>query len=480
MRNSTTKGNKDNKLIYGQYNTPITTSNELINEIEIIDNNFADYVFFEPSFGSGNIIESVFKKYNFNKIIGYEIDEKYNNVIKNYNNNELVNLEIKNFYDSNIFTEVKNLIVFGNPPYRTPAYSLENRRETIVCLKKKYGIKGIKEEAVFFILKTIDIIPEGTNIFYILPKTIFQNPTKHFKTFHNIFKTFSKIVSIKDISNLFENVDQDLVLVHFIKQNHASNDYEIKFNGENISLNKFIRGEDVYTYYDIFKKTNLGSVPAESIFLSCKGESVENFMNRISYLFSDDTIVDTNNVVELLSYQGEPHLSDLKKAKKEKIEKILQYILEIKNSTLDKNIFSEISNFKSILHRKEIRYYFRHEKLKSFSFVYLINPNPGKSFYFTGNPTKISTDYFGFTDYDCNRNSSPGAVRTVLLDDIENNITDSFKLFWEKNSSQPLNRVADYLLEISKSEWWKKRKLELNKQYFSIPKKIIIDSYKLI
>jgi hypothetical protein len=479
MRNSTTKGNKDNKLIYGQYNTPIKTSNELINEIEIIDNNFVDYTFFEPSFGSGNIIESVLTKYNFNKIIGYEIDDKYNNVIQKYNNNELVNLKIKNFYDSDIFTDLENLIVFGNPPYRTPAYSLENRKETIIYLKKKYGIKGIKEEAVFFILKTIDIVPEGTNVFYILPKTIFQNPTNHFKTFHNIFRTFSKIISIKDISNLFENVDQDLVLVHFTKENHQLNDYEINFNTENVSLNKFIKGEDVFSYYDIFKKTHLGSVPAESIFLSCKGESKEEFMNRISILFSANTMVDNTNIVELLSYQGEPHLSDLKKRKKEKIQKILDYVLEIKNSNLDKNIFLDISNYKSILHRKEVRYYFRHENLKSFSFVYLINPNPGKSFYFTGNPTKISTDYFGFTDYDCNRNSSPGAIRTVLLDNIENNITDDFKIFWEKNSSQPLNKITDYLLEVSKSDWWKTRKSNLNKQYFSIPKKIIINSYKI-
>lgn len=479
MKNSTTKGTKDNKLIYGQYNTPIKTSNELINEIEIIDNDFTDYVFFEPSFGSANIIESVLSKYNFNKIMGYEIDEKYGNVIQKYNDNELVSLEIKNFYDSDPIIETKKIIVFGNPPYRTPAYSLENRRDVILYLKKKYGIKGIKEEAVFFMLKTIDIVPEGTNIFYILPKTIFQNPTKHFKTFHNIFKTSSKIISIKDISNLFENVDQDLVLVHFIKETHSLNDYEINFNGKNVLFNKFIKGEDVYSYYDIFKKTHLGSVPAESIFLSCKGESKEEFMGRISILFSEDTIVDNSNVVELLSYQGEPHLSDLKKGKKEKIQKILQYISEIKNSKLDKNIFLDITNYKSILHRKEIRYYFRHEKLKSFSFVYLINPNPGKSFYFTGNPTKISTDYFGFTEYDCNRNSSPGAIRTVLLNNIENNITDNFKLFWEKNSSQPLNKIADYLLEVSKSDWWKKRKLELNKQYFSIPKKIIIDSYKI-
>jgi hypothetical protein len=477
MKNSTLKGTASDKVLLGQYNTPKQTVELLIKHIESISDNFENCTFLEPSFGCGNIIEVIKEKYNFNKIIGFEIDPTYDSIIQKFDDSN-VDLNIKNFYDVETLNIDNCVVVFGNPPYRTPAQSLNNRKEEIKRIKEKYKIGAIKEEAIFFILKTIDLISEGSHVFYILPITILQNPTKAFKSFQNVFRRDAKILEVYDVKNEFPNVDQDLVLLHFVKKTHDTLDYTFKFNDDNKELSKFITEEDVFSYHQIFKKTYLGSVPCESIFLSCKGEPKEHFIVRIKNIFSTNTIVTEDNVIELLSFNGKPHLTALQKNNPDKKKTVTKNINTIKNSNIDLNIFNNESNYKEILHRKEVRYYFRHESLKSFDFIYILNTNTDPSFYFTGNPTKISTDYFGFTDYDCNRNSSPGSIRTIPIENIEENIKDEFKKFWVENSTKPITEILNYLLDVSKSDWWKSRKIKLNKQYFSVPKNILFDKYK--
>jgi hypothetical protein len=474
MKNSVSKNTANKKQLLGQYNTPKQTITELFELIGKID--YKKYDFIEPSFGSGNIINYVKENFEFDRVYGFELDCDYEFVIQDLSDNR-THLEIKNFYDVNLKNNEKPLLYFGNPPYRTPNESSKTHSEIIKGLKKKYSIGSIKEEAVFFILHTIDISPKQSEVYYILPKTIFQNPTRAFEGFKNVFRNNVTIKSICDIKNFFENVDQDLVLCHFICEPPKNNNYYITYNNTDVLLNDIWKDE-VFTYNDIFKKTYLGSVPAESIFLSCKNESLESFNERMENIFNEEMIVNEDNLISLLSYEGEPHLGELKKNNTSKIKTVVSYINEIKNNeNQPKNIFSDISNYKTIKHRQEIRYYFRHETLKKYKFVYLINSNPGESFYFTGNPTKISTDYFGFTDYDVNRNSSPGALRTVPLNGIEDNIKDEFKDFWIKNTKRPLTDLFDYLLFVSKSKWWVDRKKRLNKQYFCVPKNEILDGF---
>jgi hypothetical protein len=475
MKNSVSKNTANKKQLLGQYNTPENTVLELFKTIKNID--FNQYKFIEPSFGSGNIIKYVKENCNFKHIYGYEIDGNYEYLIDELGS-ENVTLKISNFYDITYEDEKEPLFYFGNPPYRTPNQSSKTHPEVIKKLKNKFLIGAIKEEALFFILQTIDISPLGSHIFYILPKTIFQNPTKAFNSFRNIFNNHVTLKSIIDIDNLFDNVDQDLVLCHLVCEKPQNKNYIVSYNEENVNLND-IWYDDVFTYNDIFKKTHLGSVPAESIFLSCYDETLEQFKTRIEHIFNENTIVNEENLVELLSHNGLPHLGELKKQNKEKIKTILNYILEIKEDlTIDKNIFSDIQNYKTINHRTEIRYYFRHERLKKCGFVYILNPNPQPSFYFTGNPTKISTDYFGFTEYDVNRNSSPGALRTIPIDNVQNNITDKFINFWVENTDRPISDIFEYLLKVSKSQWWIQRKKRLNKQYFCIPKYIIVEDFQ--
>jgi hypothetical protein len=186
-------------------------------------------------------------------------------------------------------------------------------------------------------------------------------------------------------------------------------------------------------------------------------------MERICSMFFEET--NLNNLKDKLSYNNSYHLS---KIDDKKLAIILSYVNEIKDS-YDLSIFQNIDNYKRIKHRNEWRFYFRHESIKKVSFVYLINSNPGESFYFTSNPTSISTDYYGYTDYDANRNSSPGSIRTIPLAGIEDNLTDEFKKYWYENTEMPIDMIYEYMIFIYKSDWYKNIKKTYSKFYFGVP-----------
>ena len=180
-----------------------------------------------------------------------------------------------------------------------------------------------------------------------------------------------------------------------------------------------------------------------------------------------------------MQFNGKFHLKVFSAPKdsatvKDKLKKILSYVHNIQDKDNILQDFLNISNYKEINVRKGIRYYFRCEKLKkNKNFVYELNPNPCRSFYFTGNPSHSSTDYFGFCDYDCNRNVSPGANRTVPVDGIEHNLTDSFVSWWQANTNEPLSEVTSYIMFVAKTSWYKDMKRKNKRFYFAIPTKFI-------
>jgi len=137
---------------------------------------------------------------------------------------------------------------------------------------------------------------------------------------------------------------------------------------------------------------------------------------------------------------------------------------------LDVRMFENDVYYKGIAHRNDIRYYFRHNSLKNLGFVYIINPKPCPSFYYPGNPTKTSTDYFGYCEYDCNRNSSPGANRTIPKKDIIQNITPEFLKYWQENTDAPITDIFKYILYVSQSVWYKEYKKKYQRFYFGLPK----------
>lgn len=462
MRKSVNKDNSSKEELLGQYNTKKEGTDLVVSSIKINQKT----LFIEPSFGTGNFIQSIKNKFKDSQILGIEIDKEVYDC-SSFEDVELLNM---NFYDfKKIEYDFEKIIFVGNPPYRTPALSLNDRPKEIKRLKKKYSITGVKEECVYFIMKTFDIIlntGKPGEIIYILPKTIFENPTTAFRSFYDFVK--DKIVSIDDISiNYFENVSQDLVVARFSTEHKKET---IKYNGEDVDSSEFLGGEtDSIPYMDIFKKTYLGSVPAESFLFSCDGESKESFCERLNSIFFEET--NEENIIQKLSYNGSYHLSNIDEKKK---TIIISYINEIKEG-FDLEIFKDISNYKPIKHRTSTRFYFRHESLKKVSFVYIINTKPCESFYFTCNPTKISTDYYGFTEYDANRNSSPGGIRTVPIEGLEDNLKDGFKKHWKENTDLGFERIFDYLIHVYNSDWYKAKKKKYGKFYFGVPLEFLSD-----
>jgi len=441
---------KDLKVIknqLGQFMTPDQISQDIVDK--------SDYkgTVIEPSFGRGSFLNKLEDKYT--NVIGIEYDEdlfkQYKGSAKKFN---------QSFYTFNLDNVTSEEVTFsGNPPYRTPAYSLTSEDKTRVKeLIRKYDLGGVKEEAVFFLAHTIDIIIQSNKkglIEYILPKTIFENTSKAFTRVRTFLKTYAPVTEINDIQETYTDVAQPLVIAKF----------SVNANG-GTNLTDSMVLDDIITHWKIFKKTYLGSVPCESLFLSIRNEPLESFKERLCNIF-----IKNLDIKEHLKYNGQYHLRVLNKDNPEaKFEILQKYVDEIK-SIFNVHEFEQSDFYKTIQHRNEQRFYFRHPRLTKVSFIYIINSNPGKSFYFPGNPTKTSTDYFGFCDYDCNRNSSPGANRTVLTDNVEDNITERFKTYWKANTNEPLSRIFDYIIYISKSNQYKEYKSKHQRFYFGLPNK---------
>lgn len=475
------KNIQNKKFVLGQFFTAPYICKEIVDRID-----FSGALIVEPSFGSGNFLDAL--KDLPNEKIGIELDDE---IYTTKYDNETTKTFNKNFYDWTIKTD-KKLIFIGNPPYRTPAYSLSTHKDFVLGLTKKYGCLGIREEAVFFILHTIDIIRKNNvdgEIHYILPTSLLKNNSKFFTAFKKFLRDeciFLEIHSIKGTE--FEGVSQDLICLslqvpHISKnsdlplfENKKTPQQVVKVDGVDVSLNEYLclEDSDYIPFQKIFKQTYLGSVPCESLLMSVEGESKEHFKERLCSIISSVNITE-EELYSKLQYNNKFHLKVLNGDKdnpaiKSKIKIILSYVQNIqeKENILDE--FNNIENYKEINGRNNILYYFRCEKLKkNKNFVYELNPNPCKSFYFTGNPSHSSTDYFGFCDYDINRNVSPGANRTVPIINIENNLTDTFKEWWKTNTDEPFSEIFNYIIYVSKTPWYKERKQNNKRFYFGIP-----------
>lgn len=465
------KNIQNKRFVLGQYFTPPSICEKIISKIK-----FKDAVVVEPSFGSGNFVKALAKR-NLD-IIGVELDkEVYDPILcANCPNVKLLN---KDFYDFTLDSN-KKIIFVGNPPYRTPAYSLTTHKIFISNITKKYNVLGIREEVVFFILHSIDIILSSQcgigEIHYIVPQALLKNNSKFFQNFKLFLKNVCEFMNIMSIRGKeFENVAQDLICLSLRVGPHK-NQKEVVVDGTKCNLDEYLCLEegDVIPFQKIFKQTYLGSVPCESVLMSISGESKEHFKNRLCKIISTEKL-SRENLYNLLQFEGRFHLKIFEKpysdpAVQEKLSIILSYIKNMKEKDGILTDFEDLDNYKKINGRKDVRYYFRCLRLKERkNFVYELNPNPCRSFYFTGNPSSNSTDYFGYCEYDVNRNVSPGANRTVPVDGVEDNLTDLFKKWWRHHTKEPYSAVFDYIQYVSTTEWYKKRKSTHKRFYFSIP-----------
>lgn len=470
------KNIQSKKYQLGQFFTPVDLVGEILDGLEIDSD-----ILIEPSFGGCGFIEPMIEKYSDKRLIGIELDKEwFDKGVERFPDLELIN---SNFYDieSELSFDCKKVSFVGNVPFRSPAYSLTTHKKYVKKLAHKYGVTGIREEAVFFIIKTADImISNGYEggIHYIIPKSLITNDSKFYTKFKQFLKKYFKIVSVSDVDpKRFENVAQGLIMLSMIKGGDDTN-YNVKHNGVEEPVNDVMQltSPDI-PFQNIFKRTNLGSVPAESFLLSSTGETAEEFKNRLVKIFSKPTSI--ISLKEDLKHNDKYNLKILSSNDQTKVDaklkQIADYIADIRKNVTDLSIFSDIKNYKPIQHRKETRFYFRHTALKKCNFVYELNPNPCPSFYFTSNPSDGSTDYFGYCSNDITRNSSPGCCRTIPLENVESNLTDEFKQYWVDNAGAdvPYILVFSYIKFISESKWYREQKKARRRFYFCIPKTFV-------
>lgn len=457
----------------GQFFTPVSLATDLLDKTYIDTD-----VIIEPSFGDGSsFLTLLHNKYPDKTIIGLELDEKCFTKAPELNNCTLFN---QNFYDW-LPSFTQDVTFVGNPPYRSPAMSLSTHKKHIQMLMKTYDVKGVREEAIFFILHTLYILDMNNingKVHYIVPSSIIKNSVKDYNTFKRSFLSkchVSQITTVKGTT--FDNVSQDLIYISFETTDDKRIQDTILVDGVSQPTDEYFCIKDVHIpFQKIFTKTYLGSVPCESVLMSVSGESKQQFQKRLSLLIHTNDPTD-DELFNGLTFNDKAHLSILTKSvsdggflpkAQDKLIQIRDYLKQMR-TIQDLGIFDDISNYKPIQCRKEVKYYFRHTLLKRMSFVYEINPNPCVSFYLTGNPSSSSTDYFGFCEYDVNRNSSPGACRTVPIDTTCSHITPEFRTYWSENTDHPVEYVYDYIIHISKTDWYKQMKKNNKRFYFGVP-----------
>ena len=126
----TFKDLKKKKNQLGQFMTPDTISQDMV------DNNEYTGLIIEPSFGLGSFLYKLESKYPNNPIIGIEFDPV---LFDRYAGSSVVLNQ--SFYQFQLpeGTVVDSISFVGNPPYRTPAFSLtSDDRHTVKALIKKY------------------------------------------------------------------------------------------------------------------------------------------------------------------------------------------------------------------------------------------------------------------------------------------------------------------------------------------------------
>ena len=470
------KNIQSKKYLLGQFFTPIDLVKEILNNITVDSE-----VIIEPSFGACGFIEPMITHYPNAKIVGIELDTPwYDQAVERFPDLELHN---KNFYDIDheLTFDTKRVSFVGNVPFRSPAYSLTTHKKYVKNLAHQYGVTGIREEAVFFIIKTADIMIRNDyqgGIHYVIPKSLITNDSKFYKQFKLFLKKYFKIVSVFDVDPAkFDNVAQGLIVLSMEAGGDCSN-YMIKHNGADEAVDSVIQlqSSDI-PFQQIFKKTYLGSVPAESFLMSAPEESASEFQSRLIRIFSQPVTI--QSLRDDLNHKDRYHLKILSSKDSQKVDaklaQIVDYVNDVKSSVKDYlKLFNDPQNYVPIQQRKETRFYFRNTALRRCGFVYELNPNPQPSFYFTSNPSDGSTDYFGYCEYDISRNSSPGCCRTVPIKGIEDNLTDDFKIYWNTNTNGlPYEFVFAYIKHVSDSAWYKEQKKLRRRFYFCLPKTFV-------
>ena len=180
----------------------------------------------EPSCGSGTIIAECIRATDSKcKIKGMDIEEclveSTREIFKGYDNVEIMK---GNFLNA-AFDEKFDLIV-GNPPYFEMSLDEKQRKEfkEIIC--------GRVNIYALFIYKSIQLLKEGGELRFIIPRTILSG--KYFSKLREYIHEKCDVIDIVKFnkSNMFKKALQSVIILKLRKTTNPKDDYVIRLDGK--------------------------------------------------------------------------------------------------------------------------------------------------------------------------------------------------------------------------------------------------------
>lgn len=269
----TKKTDKEHLKKLGQYFTlDETILNELTNpefkQIGILD-------VLEPSCGTGRIIIESLKKFKCN-IDAIEYDKNVFDKTKElFKNNINVNIYNDDFLKYNF--NKKYDIIIGNPPY----FELKN---DIIDEQFKQIICGRTNIYTLFIYKSIQLLKDQGELYFIIPKTILSG--KYFSKLRIYIHQTCNIIDVVKFSknNLFAKALQAVIILKLKKVELPNNNYTIQINNH------------LYFVKDVSKLSlNNNSTTIKKLNCSVKTGSVVWNQHKISL-----SSIKTNNTLPLI------------------------------------------------------------------------------------------------------------------------------------------------------------------------------------
>ena len=164
--------NKSKEGKYGQFFTVSEMCDDVLNIVNSIKEINGDIL--EPSFGTGNFIDSIINNnYKYKKLDATEIDiDNYKNYKNSNNNVNLYNIDFLK-YD---FSKKYDFII-GNPPYIELCYSFYDKKDQDIIKKKYKGISNGRVNLVHIFMKeSMNMLNDDGVLAYLLPSSILTSP----------------------------------------------------------------------------------------------------------------------------------------------------------------------------------------------------------------------------------------------------------------------------------------------------------------
>ena len=291
----TKKITKETKKENGIYFTPPDT---IIKNIEILKryldkNSFIDIL--EPSCGSCEYINYIYKLYPDKNITGIEYNKDIYDTIKSIENNniKLVNDSYLNF---DINHNLKYDLIIGNPPYY-----VMNKKDINQYYYQYF--EGRPNIFILFIIKSLLLLKKDGILSFILPKN-FINCLYYDKTRNYIYQNY-KIIDVVECNDNYIETQQETILL-IIQNNKINinrnnnyvlikNNYTIFSTKENITKLKVLYDNST-TLSNLNFKVSVGNI----VWNQCK-DILTNDTSKTRLIYSSDI---KNNKLLLTTYNN--------------------------------------------------------------------------------------------------------------------------------------------------------------------------------